>query len=47
MKIHLVGEELFHTDGLTDGRTDIVVGRWTDRQADRYDEASSRVLKFC
>ena len=32
MKIHQVEDELFHTEGQTDGRTDIVVGRRTDRQ---------------
>jgi len=43
MKIHQVGDELFHTEGQTDGRTDLVV----DRQTDRHEEANSRVLKFC
>jgi len=35
MKIRLVGAELFHAGGRTDGRTD------------RCDEASSRFLQFC
>ena len=42
MRVHPVGDELFHNEGQTDGRTDIVVGRRTDR----HDEVNSRVLKF-
>jgi len=38
MKFRLLGAELFHAAGRTDG--------WTDRQTGRHDEANSRSSKF-
>jgi len=39
MKIHLVGAELLHADGRTEGRTDV--------RTDRHDEANSGFSQFC